>query len=137
MGYAAPLQMDLIRQYYKDNPSGVAGLLPPDLNSATRALHPNMKSAAPGVITAVDDDATNATYFRVDASMYHGMFGGPVFEGNKGVSALSMYIHTQTILLSHILLVIGASYNNTNVNANTIIDVTSKGVRTVLGKYMS
>lgn len=105
--------------------------LPEDIRKKTAAfkdesevehyLHPHHKAASPGFVTQI---AAAKDVIAVDASMYHGMSGGPAVLIHKN----------QPIFVG---IVVGATEGTENLNCNTLRIFTDKeGTGTFLKKYV-
>jgi N-acetylmuramoyl-L-alanine amidase len=97
MGYSLIPSTEVVLEYFNRLSPQVKSKTPqaPDSVVASAALIPNNKSAAPGPITKVNADG-DIRKLSVQASLYHGMSGGPVIiidptHGVVGVSGLCIY----------------------------------------------
>jgi len=78
-GYCGFPEMTKLTKYFLDLPDHVkGGALPPTLETACIILQPNAKIASPGkVVATVAADPAGVLGFRIEATSYHGMSGGP------------------------------------------------------------
>jgi len=123
-GYCVVPTQEKLTEYFNalEDPVKTKAYLP-DVGAATLAYHPNHKVAAPGPVVAADT-RHNLSMFGVQASMYHGMSGGPI------------------ILLDAAAAVLGVSgqvIGNTEIikmNCNTILDLHDGALHPFLSIYM-
>jgi len=123
-GYCVVPTQEKLTEYFNSLADPVkAKAYLPDVGAATLAYHPNHKVVAPGPVVAADT-RRNLSMFGVQASMYHGMSGGPIILLDAAAAVLG---------------VTGQVIGNTEtiqMNCNTVLDLHDGAVHPFLSIYM-
>lgn len=122
-GYCLTPTVEKLLEYYNAlNDPIKAHAPPPDLDAAMQIFHPHSKVAAPGKIT-IEQDFGGFTLLAFEASLYHGMSGGPVI------------LVDQQNVLGVCAQVIGNTHTLT-LNSNTCLNITKGPTHAYLQQYM-
>jgi len=121
-GYCVHPTLDKLMEYYEALPLTIRKFATrPSVESAVKIFHPNSKVASPGEITQLGD-VSGYTVLAVQASLYHGMSGGPVFliDQQRVLGVCAQVGNTHTL----------------SFNANTLLDITRGPAHAFLATYM-